>query len=129
MLKTKCFIVGGMILSSLLQVKAFIPTNNTAACAAAAALAASASASASQAMANKEREQDKDKEPDIVTTVFGFTALLCLSALLFMCLFEKAGFYEKTMAYKDGKEIISNTLGTLLWRKEPLRPLYNFKAE
>lgn len=93
MLKTKCFIVGGMILSSLLQVKAFIPTNNTAACAAAAALAASASASASQAMANKEREQDKDKEPDIVTTVFGFTALLCLSALLFMCLFQLAGLF------------------------------------
>ena len=85
-------IIAGMILSSLLQVKAFIPTNNTAACAAA-ALAVNVSASASQAMANEEREQDKDKEPDIVTTVFGFIALLCLSALLFMCLFQLVGLF------------------------------------
>lgn len=53
-------IIAGMILSSLLQVKAFIPTNNTAACAAAAAaLAVNVSASASQAMANEEREQEQ----------------------------------------------------------------------
>ena len=93
MLKTKCFIVGGMILSSSLQVKAFTPANNTAACATAAAFAVNASASASQATANKECEQDKDKEPDIVTTVFAFAALLCLSALLFMCLFQLAGLF------------------------------------
>lgn len=82
MLKNKCFIIGGMILSSSLQVKAFIPTNNTAACAAAA-----------NAAANKERERDKDKEPDIVTTAFGFIVLLFFSALLFMCLFEIASLF------------------------------------
>jgi hypothetical protein len=94
MLKLKCFIIG-MILSSSLQVKAFTPANNTAACASVAALAASASASASQAMANKERERDKDKEPDMVTTVLVFIALLFLSALLFMCLFGLAGLFLK----------------------------------
>ncbi len=77
-------IIGGMILSSSLQVKAFIPTNNTAACAAAAALAANA-ANAANAAANKECERDKDKEPDIVTIVFGF--------IVFLCLLEIAGLF------------------------------------
>jgi hypothetical protein len=94
MLNLKCFIVGGMILFSSLQAKAFIPTSNTAACAAVAA-AATTNVAASRANANKEREQDKDKEPDIVTTAFGFTALLCFSAALFMCLFRLAGLFLK----------------------------------
>ena len=93
MLKTKCFIVGGMILSSSLQVKAFTPTNNTAACVATAALATNTAVL--QANANKERERDKDKEPDMVTTVFVFIFLLFLSALLFMCLFGLFGFFLK----------------------------------
>lgn len=90
---TRGLIVGGMILSSSLQVKAFTPTNNTAACVAAAALATSASASASQAMANKERERDNDKEPGILTVAFGFTALMFLSTLLFMCMFQIVGLF------------------------------------
>lgn len=85
-------IVGGMILSSSLYVKAFTPTNNTAACVAV-ANAAAANAAAANAAANKERERDEDKEPDIVTTAFGFIVLLCFSALLFMCLFGIAGFF------------------------------------
>lgn len=36
---------------------------------------------------------------------------------------------ESPMAYKDSKEIISNTCDTILCFKETLRPLYNFKAE
>jgi 1,4-dihydroxy-2-naphthoate octaprenyltransferase len=99
MLKTKCFIVGGIILSSSLQVKAFTPTNNTAACVAAAALAvntANAANVANVANANKERERDNDKEPGIVTTAFAFFALLFFSILLFMCLVGIAGlFLEK----------------------------------
>ena len=91
MLNPKCFIVGGMILSSSLQAKAFTPASNTAACAAAAALAVNTAVL--QANANKERERDKDKEPDIVTTAFGFVALLFLSILLFMCLFGIAGLF------------------------------------
>jgi hypothetical protein len=73
MLKTKCFIVGGMILSSSLQVKAFTPTNNTAAC-----VAAAANTAVLHANANKERERDKDKEPDTVTAAFIFFVILCL---------------------------------------------------
>lgn len=92
MLKTKCFIVGGMILFSSLQVKAFTPTNNTAACAAA---ALATNTAVLQANANKERERDNDKEPGIVTTAFYFIAILCLSALLFMCLFGLAGLFLK----------------------------------
>lgn len=96
MLNPKCFIVGGMILSSSLQVKAFTPTNNTAACAAAAAATLATNTAVLQANANKERERDKNNEPGIVTTAFGFTALLCFSALLFMCLFRLVGlFLEK----------------------------------
>jgi divalent metal cation (Fe/Co/Zn/Cd) transporter len=91
MLNPKCFIVGGMILSSSLQVIAFTPTNNTAACVAVTALATNTAVL--QANANKERERDKDKELDMVTTVLVFIALLFLSALLFMCLFGLAGFF------------------------------------
>lgn len=76
-------IVGGMILSSSLYVKAFSPTNNTAACVAAAALATNA-ANAANAAANEERERDNDKEPDIVTTVLVDIPLLFICALLFM---------------------------------------------
>lgn len=79
-------------MSSSLQAKAFIPTNNTAACAATAS-ALAVNTAVLQANANKERERDKDKEPDIVTTAFGFVALLFLSMLLFMCLFGIAGLF------------------------------------
>lgn len=86
-------IVGGMILFSSLYVKAFTPTNNTAACVAAATLAVNTANAANVANANKERERDNDKEPGIVTTAFGFFVLLCFSALSFMCLFGIAGLF------------------------------------
>lgn len=80
MLNPKCFIVGGMILSSSLQVKAVIPTGNTAACAA--TVAAAANTAVLRANANKERERDENKESDI----FDVIALLFLFALLFYVL-------------------------------------------
>lgn len=86
-------IVGGMILSSSLYVKAFTPTNNTAACVAAATLAVNTANAANAANANKERERDNDKEPGIVTTAFAFFALLFFSTLLFMCLFQLVGLF------------------------------------
>lgn len=85
MLKIKCFIVGGMILSSLLYVKAFASTNNTAACVAAASLAVNA---ANAANANKVCERDNDEKPGIVMTVFTYLTLLSYFALLFICLLQ-----------------------------------------
>lgn len=80
-------------MSSSLYVKAFTPTNNTAACVAAATLAVNTANAANATNANKERERDNDKEPGIITVAFGFFALLFLSTLLFMCMFEIAGLF------------------------------------
>lgn len=85
-------IIGGMILSSSLQVKAFTPTSNTAAC----VTTLATNAAVSQANANKEREQGKNKEPDILTTPFGFVVLCFSFTLLFICLSVLDGsFFER----------------------------------
>lgn len=77
-----------------LQVKAFTPTNNTAACAAvAAANTAARAAAASHKNANKELERDKDEKPGIVKIAFDVITLLFFSTTLFICMVLLAGLF------------------------------------